>query len=134
MRETLLLSLMGHWKLKLLMNTLTNLLSKLEKEGDGSIQGSMNVIGKNSFNQIPRKIAEALNLPNPELFTGQAFRGTSLGIAAGKGANEQQLKQISEHTSVTALHVYIANNKISKENSANFTSVSEASKPIPCKQ
>jgi len=107
---------------------------KLLVKGDGSIHGSMQVIGKHSFNKIPGKIAIALNLPNPELFTGQAFRGTSLGIAAGKGANEQQLKQISGHTSVTALHVYIANNKISKENSANFTSVSEASKPIPCKQ
>ena len=107
---------------------------KLLIRNDGSVYGSRNVIGKHSFNKIPRKIATALNLPNPELFTGQAFRGTSLGIAAGKGANEQQLKQISEHTSVTALHVYIANNKISKENSANFTSVSEASKSIPCKQ
>ena len=108
---------------------------KLLVKGDGSIYGSMNVIGKHTFNKIPSKIAEALKLPNPELFTGQAFRGTALGIAAGKGANEQQLKQISGHTSVTALHVYIANNKISKENSANFTSVSgEASKSIPCKQ
>ena len=94
----------------------------------------MNVIGKNSFNKIPRKIAKALNLPNPELFTGQAFCGTALGIAAGKGANEQQLKQISGHTSVTALHAYIAYNKISKENSANFTSVSENSKSIQCKE
>lgn len=31
-------------------------------------------IGINKFGAMPRKIAEFLNLPNPELFTGHAFR------------------------------------------------------------
>ena len=108
-----------------LQNQVGRFWRKLNKSPDGIIHCTNVAIGQNTLNKIPKKIAEVLNLPDPHKFTGQAFRGTALGIAAGKGANEQQLKQISGHTSVSSLSVYLTNSDISKRNSANFTSVGE---------
>lgn len=43
------------------------------------------VVGKNFFGKIPSRIAEYLNLPNHELYTGHCFRNTSTELQSGAG-------------------------------------------------
>ena len=49
-------------------------------------------IGKNKLRAMPRKIAEFLKLPEPELFTGHSFRRTSASILANAGADFAMLE------------------------------------------
>lgn len=44
-------------------------------------------IGVNKIGMIPKQIATYLNLPNPELYTGHAFRRTSASFLAGASAD-----------------------------------------------
>lgn len=46
----------------------------------------MQVMGKNTITQMPRKIAEFLKLPQPGCYTGHSFRKTSATIMTDKGA------------------------------------------------
>jgi len=93
------------------------------KGNDGRVYGSARPIGKHTFSAIPRKIAESLQLENSEKFTGQAYRGTALTIAADNGATEEQLRHISGHTSSVALHRYVSNSEKSRTNSARFLTI-----------
>ncbi|CAN0074708.1 unnamed protein product, partial [Heterosigma akashiwo] len=50
-------------------------------------------IGKNLLAKIPSQIAEFLGLPDPELYTGHAFRHTFANILANSGCTKVQLQQ-----------------------------------------
>lgn len=50
-------------------------------------------IGKNTFGQLPKKIATFLQLPEPSLYTGHCFRRTSASLLADSGANVDVLKR-----------------------------------------
>lgn len=51
------------------------------------------VIGLHKFGNAPRKIAEYLHLPTPELYTGHCFRRTSATVLADSGADLTTLKR-----------------------------------------
>lgn len=51
------------------------------------------VIGRHKFLSIPKKIAEFLNLPEPEKYTGHSFRRTSATLLADAGADIITLKR-----------------------------------------
>lgn len=51
------------------------------------------VVGKNSISKIPQKIAEYLNLPNAEHYTGHSFRRTSATLLVNAGGDILALKQ-----------------------------------------
>ncbi|XP_033224842.1 uncharacterized protein LOC117177887 isoform X2 [Belonocnema kinseyi] len=51
------------------------------------------VIGKNKFGSMPKKIAEYLNLPEPELYTGHSFRRTSATLLTDSGADITTVKR-----------------------------------------
>lgn len=50
-------------------------------------------MGINFIYKIPRCVAEALQLPNPERFTGHAFRRSAATNAADSGANSVELRR-----------------------------------------
>lgn len=51
------------------------------------------VIGKNSIAAMPKKIAEYLNLPHSQLYTGHGLRRTSTTVLADAGASIEQIKR-----------------------------------------
>lgn len=50
-------------------------------------------IGINKIGNIPKQIADYLNLPNPELYTSHSFRRTSATLLADAGADITTLKR-----------------------------------------
>lgn len=52
------------------------------------------VIGRNKLGQIPKIIAEYLNLTHPHRYTGHCLRRTSATILSNSGANITMLKQL----------------------------------------
>ena len=50
-------------------------------------------IGKNKFRKMPERIAQFLELDDPQLYTGHSFRRTSATILANAGADFAMLKR-----------------------------------------
>ena len=42
-------------------------------------------LGKNKFGLMPKEIAEFLQLPNPQMYTGHAFRRSPASLCADQG-------------------------------------------------
>ncbi|CAM9880030.1 unnamed protein product, partial [Heterosigma akashiwo] len=76
-------------------------------------------IGKNTMAKIPSEIAEFLGLPNPELYTGHAFRHTFANILANSGCTKVQLQQAGRWKSAAACEGYLANSELSRTNVAS---------------
>lgn len=68
-------------------------------------------VGKTFFGNLPNKIAKDLDLPNPELYTGHAFRRTSATILADSGADRLTLKRHGDWKSDTVTEHYLAKSK-----------------------
>jgi len=49
-------------------------------------------IGKNSCASVGKEIATFLDLPNPQSYTGQCWRGTTATILADEGFTAQEIK------------------------------------------
>ncbi|CAD6241439.1 GSCOCG00009247001-RA-CDS, partial [Cotesia congregata] len=67
------------------------------------------VIGKNIFGQVPKKIATYLNLLEPEKYTGHSFRRTSTTLLADSRASMTTIKQHGGWRSDTKAYGYIEN-------------------------
>lgn len=52
------------------------------------------VIGRNKIGQIPKIIAEYLELADPQRYTGHCFRRTSATLISNSGASITMLKQL----------------------------------------
>ena len=72
-------------------------------------------------------ILELLGIPNPELHTGQCWRGTPATFGADEGLNENQLMAVTGHKSIAALKTYTANSFIQKRTAAQAFSISGSS-------
>ena len=59
------------------------------------------VVGKNVISSIPRKIAEILQLPSPEEFTGACFRRSAATLAVNHGITHKNLKRFGRWKSDT---------------------------------
>ncbi|KAK5646496.1 hypothetical protein RI129_004960 [Pyrocoelia pectoralis] len=68
---------------------------------------SRQVVGKNTFGEIPKKIATYLKLPNPELYTGHSFRRTSATLLANAGEGILGVKQIGGWKSTSVAEQYV---------------------------
>lgn len=73
-------------------------------------------IGKNTFGQLPRKIAEYLRLPDANLYTGHCFRRTSAFLLADSGASIDLLKRHGGWKSSTVAEGYVENLLNQKKN------------------
>ncbi|CAD6203296.1 GSCOCG00009745001-RA-CDS, partial [Cotesia congregata] len=65
------------------------------------------IIGKNKISEVPRKVAEYLELEHPEAYTGHCFRRTAATLLANSGANLTAVKQLGEWRSSTTAEGYI---------------------------
>lgn len=64
-------------------------------------------IGINKFGKMPKQIAEFLRLPNPESYTGHAFRRTSATLLAEAGADITTLKRHGKWKSDAIAESYV---------------------------
>lgn len=76
-------------------------------------------VGKNTFYRMPSIIARFLNLPNPELYTGHAFRRTSATLLANTGADILSLKRHGGWKSSAIAESYVADSIHQKLDTAN---------------
>ena len=75
-------------------------------------------LGKNTAAKIPFEIATFLGLPNPELYTGHAFRRSAATILADEGATVNQLKRFGRWKSDTVCASYVDNSKKARTDAA----------------
>lgn len=66
-------------------------------------------MGRNKIAEIPKSIAEFLNLPNPKSYTGHCFRRTGATLLSNSGANTTMLKQLGgwQSTSIAQGNLFI---------------------------
>lgn len=76
-------------------------------------------VGKNTFYKIPSVIANFLNLPNPDSYTGHAFRRTSATLLANTGVNTLSLKKHGGWKSSAIAESYVGDSTCQKLNIAN---------------
>ena len=91
----------------------------------GKIVSTVMPIGKTPCSKVGLKIAEFLNLPNPENYTGQTWRGTAATLGADAGLYDSELQNITGHRSSSALKVYKANSEPQKQKVATALSLKE---------
>ncbi|CAB0036791.1 unnamed protein product [Trichogramma brassicae] len=72
-------------------------------------------MGRHKIGQIPSLIAEILNLPNPNLYTGHCFRRTAATLLSESGATVQAIKQCGRWRSDIICQGYIENSEYNKE-------------------
>lgn len=98
-------------------------IRKLTTKGLESVQ----VIGKHTIGEFPRKIADFLKLPNSNEFTGHAFRRTAATILANQGAGLLLIKQAGGWRSDAVAQRYIAESDLPKKEVASKLSGAIAS-------
>lgn len=77
-------------------------------------------VGKNTFGAIPKKIAEYMQLPNPERYTGHTFRRTSATLLADSGADITCLKRHGGWKSTSVAEGYLEDSIGSKNKIAHL--------------
>lgn len=70
-------------------------------------KGTRQPVGMNTFGSMPRKIAEFLQLPNSQSFTGHCFRRSSATMLAGKGSDFVSVKRFGGWKSSRVAKGYI---------------------------
>jgi hypothetical protein len=92
----------------------TRLFCKLKCDSSGAICATKQVIGKNTAAGFGKVMARALELDNPETYTGHCFKRTGITICADFGMTEPQLRAYSGHKSSSVVQGYIATSKPQK--------------------
>lgn len=77
-------------------------------------------IGINTIGKVPINIAKFLNLENPELYTGHAFRRSSASLLSNKGADITTLKRHGGWKSNSVAEGYVEESISRKINVANL--------------
>ncbi len=90
-------------------------LRRLTAKGNGTVQ----VIGKNMLASYPNQIADFLKLPEPERFTGHAFRRTGATLLSNSGVSLLMLKQAGGWKSDSVAQRYIEESDIPKREIAS---------------
>ena len=75
---------------------------------------SSQVVGKNTFGNIPFKIATYLKLPNPKDYTGHCFRRSSATLLADAGEDILNIKRHAGWKSTTVAEGYIEDSVVNK--------------------
>lgn len=100
----------------------TRLFYKLKRESNGALRATKQVIGKNTAAGFGKVMARALELDDPETYTGHCFKRTGITLCADAGMTVPQLKAYSGHKSDTVVQGYIATSKPQKLLAANALS------------
>ncbi|XP_049886289.1 uncharacterized protein LOC126380733 [Pectinophora gossypiella] len=77
-------------------------------------------VGINTFGQMGKNVAAHLKLPNPELYTGHAFRRTSATLLVDAGGDVTALKRHGGWKSTTVAEGYIDNSINSRKKVSNL--------------
>lgn len=72
------------------------------------------MVGKNTFGQIPFKIATYLKLPTPKDYTGHCFRRSSATLLANAGEDILNIKRHAGWKSTTVAEGYIEDSVANK--------------------
>lgn len=88
------------------------------------------VIGKNKFTAMPKRIAEFLKLPQSEKYTGHSFRRTSASVLANAGADMLTIKRHGGWKSSTVAEGYIENSLAYKKKTEKMISSSTGKKAV----
>lgn len=80
-------------------------------------------VGKNLAFDFGKKVAELLQLPNPEKYTGHCWRRTSITLMTNSGMSLPQIKAVSGHKSDSVVQGYIDHSKLSRSTAANAVAV-----------
>jgi hypothetical protein len=93
-------------------------------------------VGVNTFGNMPRKIVEFLQLPNPQSYTGHSFRRSSATLLAGKGVNFLGIKRLGGWKSSALAEGYIEDSlhekiAIADQLAAGSSSRSSLHNPLP---
>jgi integrase len=102
----------------------------------GNNKCSRQPVGVNTFGTMPRKIAEFLQLPNPQSYTGHSFRRSSATLLAGKGVNFLGIKRLGGWKSSAVAEGYIEDSlhekiAIADQLAAGSSSRSSLHNPLP---
>lgn len=73
-------------------------------------------IGKRTLSEYGQKIAEFLQLENPEAYTGHCFRRTAATLMANNGGNAIGMKQFFRWSSTKTASEYVQNSTRNKKN------------------
>ncbi|KAJ6640294.1 hypothetical protein Bhyg_13044, partial [Pseudolycoriella hygida] len=84
---------------------------------------TVQVIGKHKFYQMPHRIAEFLNLPDLDLYTGHSFRRSSTSLYANTGASIEAVKRHTGHSSSKVCEGYIEDSIENKRKRSNEISL-----------
>ena len=95
---------------------------RLIRKLTSKVQESVQVMGKHTIGEFPRKMAEFLKLPNANDFTGHAFRRSAATILANQGAGLVLIKQAGGWRSDSVAQRYIAESDVPKKEIANLIS------------
>lgn len=77
-------------------------------------------VGINTFGQMPRRVAEFLNLPDPHLYTGHCYRRSAATALADSGANLTLIKQHGGWKSSNVAEGYIESSIENKKKIASM--------------
>ena len=89
-------------------------------------------MGKNNMASIPQLVATRLGLPNPDHYTGHAWRRTGAKLGANAGASTPQLKQAGQWKSEKAMYEYIDTSDLAKSGQAQiFSSIVDGKTNAP---
>jgi len=80
-------------------------------------------VGKNLAFDFGKKVAELLQLPNPEKYTGHCWRRTSITLMTNSGMSLPQIKAVSGHKSDSVVQGYIDHSKLLRSTAANAVAV-----------
>jgi integrase len=72
-------------------------------------------VGKNTFGELPRKIASFLKFPDISSYTGHCFRRSSTSLLADTGADISVLKRHGGWKSTTVAEGYVKNSLANKK-------------------
>lgn len=89
------------------------------------------VIGKQKFTQMPRRIAEFLELPDVEQYTGHSFRRSSASMFANTGAGIEAVKNIGGWKSAKVAEGYVVNSLSYKKRTSDTFSSLLSEEPVP---
>jgi integrase len=79
-----------------------------------------NPAGKNTLAAMPHLIAEFLELPNPDLYTGHSFRVTSATVLADEGISSLTLKRHGRWASDSVAEGYLRESKQVRKETAEL--------------
>ena len=101
---------------------------KLKYNSIQQVVGTKQVVGRHTAANVGKEIAQALGLPNPELFTGHCWRRVTGTWGADAGLSLPEIKQLTGHKSDRVVQGYIDKSILQKRKGANAMEITKRQK------